>query len=55
MPTETTAEPLTKVQKFRAWVKRNKTKIVAGFAALVSVVAGDSGVIDGIRTLIFGA
>lgn len=42
-------------EKFRAFVKRNKTKIVAGFAAILGWVAGDSGVWDAIRVALFGA
>lgn len=41
--------------KFRDFVKRNKTKIIAGFAAIVGWLAGDSGVWDAIRTALFGA
>ena len=43
------------IDKFRAFVKRNKTKIIAGFAAIVGWIAGDSGVWDAIRTALFGA
>lgn len=42
-------------EKFRAFVKRNKTKIIAGFAAIVGWIAGDSGVCDAIRVALFGA
>ena len=41
--------------RFRGFVRANKTKIIAGFAALVGWIAGDSGVWDAIRTAIFGA
>lgn len=41
--------------KFRDFVKQNKTKIIAGFAAIVGWLAGDSGIWDAIRTVFFGA
>lgn len=44
-----------KFGKFRAFVKSNKTKIIAGFAAIVGWVAGDCGIWDAIKTAIFGA
>lgn len=42
-------------EKFRAFVRNNKTKIIAGFAAIVGWIAGDSGVCDAIRVALFGA
>lgn len=52
---DTTTEPRTKMQKFRAWVGRNERKLVAGFSIVLGYVAGDFGLIDGIKTYIFGA
>lgn len=45
----------TKWERFQGWVRKNKTKIIAGFAAIVGWLAGDSGVWDAIRTALFGA
>ena len=51
---ETKTDTVETTAQVKDWIKNNKTKISAVISAILGFLAGDFGILDAIKTILFG-